>query len=366
MEEQLFDYYSTAATFNELGSDGQTAWQSPSNIALVKYWGKHGKQLPNNSSVSFTLRNARTETTVRYRPSQNGLRIVFRFEGKPETAFAAKIERFFEQIMPAFPFLRNAYLEIDSTNSFPHSSGIASSASSMSALVMCLIDIERKHQSQPQSDEWWLQKASYFSRLASGSASRSVFPLAALWGNSAGLPGSSALFAVPLHTMLHPVFRTYRDSILIISAGTKSVSSRAGHALMENNPYAAARYQLAENNTTSLLEALASGDIETMIRITESEALQLHALMMTSFPPFILMEASTLSAIKLVRQFREDSGIPLCFTLDAGPNLHLLYPQEFEGKVKAFISSQLLEFCQDGRVIHDETGPGPSAINISE
>lgn len=364
MEDQLFDYYAGAASFRDSGISGYTAWQSPSNIALVKYWGKHGIQLPNNSSVSFTLRHAHTKTHIRYKTSQGGLSIDFKFDAKPEPAFAAKIERFLQQVIPAFPFLNNMHLAIDSSNSFPHSSGIASSASSMSALVMCLIDIERSHQHVKQSDAWWLQKASYFSRLASGSAARSVFPLASLWGSSAGFSGSSPFFAVPLENNLHPVFKNYRDSILIISAGTKSVSSRAGHALMDGNPYADARYEMAENHTLALLNALATGDVERMMKITESEALQLHALMMTSDPSFILMEPATLAAIKMVRQFRAESGVPLCFTLDAGPNLHLLYPQQSEVQVKAFINEHLLGFCQDGRVIHDETGPGPSAIEV--
>ena len=106
------------------------------------------------------------------------------------------------------------------------------------------------------------------------------FPLVALWGATDGFKGSSDEYAVPLDDEIHPVFKTYRDSILIVSEASKAVSSRAGHALMIGNPFAATRYQQAQTKIKDLLSALKSSDLETFISITESEALQLHALMM--------------------------------------------------------------------------------------
>ena len=346
---------------------GRVGWQSPSNIALVKYWGKHGKQLPQNPSISFTLSECRTETFVAFEKADNfGFR--FFFEGKENPSFGAKIEKFLLDNQAFFPFLNQLHLTVESRNTFPHSSGIASSASSMSAFVMGLLEIESLlvgpstlRQAQG-SGTLELQKASYFSRLASGSASRSVYPKMALWGATDCYKGSSDEYAVPLENDIHPIFKTYRDSILIVSGEAKSVPSRAGHGLMEGNPYAPARYAQANENIKNLLVALKSGDLETFINITESEALQLHALMMCSNPSFILMKPNTLNLINEIREFRAETKIPICFTLDAGPNVHLLYPNSEAEKVEYYIKNVLADYCDHERWMGDHVGDGPKKL----
>ena len=341
---------------------GRVGWASPSNIALVKYWGKHGKQLPQNPSISFTLSECRSETFVEFEKA-NRFGFSFFFEGKENRAFGAKIEKFLMDNQTFFPFINQLNLKVESRNSFPHSSGIASSASSMSAFVMCLLELERSLSlSKGRPIDIDLQKASYFSRLASGSAARSVFPKMALWGATPCYEDSSDEYAVSLSDDIHPVFKTYHDSILIVSGETKSVSSRAGHALMEGNPYASARYAQANENIKNLLTALKSGDLDTFINITESEALQLHALMMCSKPSFILMKPNTLNIINEIRAFRNEKQIPLCFTLDAGPNVHLLYPEQEADKVEAFIKNKLVNYCVEGRWIADRVGDGPKKL----
>jgi len=339
---------------------GRVGWQSPSNIALVKYWGKRGKQLPQNPSISFTLSECCSETFVQYKKSECfGFR--FFFEGQENPAFGAKIEKFLLDNQAFFPFINQLNLKVESRNTFPHSSGIASSASSMSAFVMCLLEIETML-SGPSTGSGTLTKASYFSRLASGSAARSVYPKMALWGVTEAYEGSSDEYAVPLENDIHPIFKTYRDSILIVSGEAKSVSSRAGHGLMEGNPYAPARYAQANENIKNLLTALKSGDLETFINITESEALQLHALMMCSNPSFILMKPNTLRIIEAIIRFRSETQIPLCFTLDAGPNVHLLYPENEAKEVEKFIENELVTYCNEGRWIADHVGDGPKKL----
>ena len=339
------------------GFHGKVGWASPSNIALVKYWGKKAKQIPQNPSISFTLSECRTETFVTFEKADR-FGFQFFFEGQENPAFGAKIEKFLLDYQAFFPFINQLNLKVESRNTFPHSSGIASSASSMSAFVMCLLDIE----SQLIGKDIDLQKASCFARLASGSAARSVFPKMALWGATDCYKGSSDESAVSLENDVHPVFNTYRDSILIVSGETKAVSSRAGHALMEGNPYAPARYAQANENIKNLLAALKSGDLDTFINITESEALQLHALMMCSNPSFILMKPNTLQIIEAVRNFRNETKIPLCFTLDAGPNVHLLYPENEAEKVESFIKNELVTYCNQGRWIADHVGNGPQKL----
>ena len=325
---------------------------SPSNIAIVKYWGKHGNQLPNNPSVSFTLSRCHTETHVRcIRNDSDKYSMRFLFEGKESPKFQEKIEKYLADNQQYFGFLKGLDLDIESANSFPHSSGIASSASSMSALVLCLLQIEKivKQDVKPLD----LRKASFLSRLASGSAARSVFPVMALWGVTPSVSRSSDEYAVPLADMVNPVFKSYHDSILIVSNKEKSVSSRVGHSLMNGHPLAEQRYKTARENTEILLKVLNNGDVDDFMKIAEAEALQLHEMMATSTPSYKLMEPNTLKIIELVRQFRADTKIPACFTLDAGPNVHLLYPHACAVEVKQFIKHELLQYCHDNQCIDD-------------
>ena len=124
---------------------GRIAWQCPSNLALIKYWGKHGNQLPQNPSISFTLDNAYTQTYLEYRPktgADEGIALSFFFKDESNEPFRLKLVSFLEKITPIFPFLKQLDLTIRSDNSFPHSAGIASSASSMGALALCLCSLE--------------------------------------------------------------------------------------------------------------------------------------------------------------------------------------------------------------------------------
>lgn len=344
---------------------GNVVWKSPSNIAIVKYWGKFGQQLPKNPNISFTLSNAFTETSIQFNPKSsnfNDISIDFKFEGKEQPAFKSKIESFLNSIKEELPYLSYFDLQIRSSNSFPHSAGIASSASSMSALALCLMDISKQVDTELDTPTF-LQRASYFARLGSGSACRSVYPYMAVWGKSNNIVNSTNEFAIDFSENIHQVFKTFKDAILIVSSDEKSVSSRAGHALMNNNLFAEARYSQANANMNALIPILASGDVENFGTIAEQEALTLHALMMCSSPSFVLMQPNTLKIIDLIKQFRQENGVYLYFTLDAGPNVHLLYPEQESQKVKAFIEQVLLDYCEDRKVIYDEVGTGAVKLN---
>jgi diphosphomevalonate decarboxylase len=342
---------------------GSVTWKSPSNLAIVKYWGKHGMQLPGNASLSLTLSKSCTETTVDYKSSQNPgkISLSFTFEGREEPAFEKRIKKFLESILEYFPFLTQLDLNVSSKNTFPHSSGIASSASSMSALSLALCELENQLFQSLEKEKFY-EKASFISRLGSGSASRSIFPVASVWGFHSQVEDSSDLFAIPWQNEVDPVFHTFRDSILIVSPRKKKVSSSAGHQLMDENVYAPSRYKQAYERMIHLVKAMKKGDIHTFGKISEDEALTLHALMMCSEPAYMLIEPGSVAIMKAVRAFREESDIPVYYSLDAGPNVHLLYPQSVEEKVRAFIDAQLLQYCFEGRVIHDKVGRGPMKI----
>ena len=342
---------------------GKVGWRSPSNIAIVKYWGKFGLQFPQNPSFSFTLNNAHTETLIDWsHKKEKGLDFDFLFEGKKETSFEAKIEKYFKLILKDFPFLENVSMKINSKNSFPHSSGIASSASAMSALALCVCSMEKEITGNQLNDNALLERASYFARLGSGSACRSVFPSGAIWGSSSVIDESSNEFAIPWGHKLHAKFLNFHDDILIISKKEKSVSSRAGHALMEPNKYAEIRFKEARERLVELVKILEEGDVEAFGVLAEAEAMSLHALMMMSNPSYILMKGNTLAAIEKIKSFRQTSGLPIYYTLDAGPNIHLLYPDVIKGDVSTFTENQLRSLCEDGKIINDHVGQGP--INL--
>ena len=346
--------------------EGEHTWRSPSNIALVKYWGKHGIQLPRNPSISFTLETAFTETNVKYRPKakseQAGISIDFVFEGQHNEKFRSRVHDYLKRTAHLFPFVYTFHFEVSSRNSFPHSSGIASSASAFSALALCLCSIEKALLPEIYQKIDFASKASEAARLGSGSACRSIFENAALWGKTSAVVDSTDTQAISMQKQLHTSFVDYRDSILIISKEQKSISSTDGHNMMNNHPFAEVRYAQAHQHIAEILNGLKDGDQDKVGKICEMEAMQLHALMLCSDPNFILLQPNTLTALQRIKDFRESTGIPVYFTLDAGPNVHILYPGKHRLEVKSWIESQLLDLCESRQWIDDKVGAGPRKI----
>ena len=343
-------------------SSGTVSWQSPSNIALVKYWGKYGEQMPMNASVSFTLKNCNTKTSLSFeKKDTEGFDFEVYLDGKREVSFEPKIKKFFERVEIYLPFLNNFKFKIETTNSFPHSSGIASSASGMSALSLCLMDMER--QMQPEiPDDYFVEKASFLARLGSGSACRSIEGPLIVWGEHHEVDGSSNLFGTKYPFGVHQNFKNYQDTILLVDKGEKQVSSTLGHDLMLDHPFAEQRFRQAKENLSKLIPVFKNGDLSEFIKIVESEALSLHAMMMTSRPYFILMKPNTLQIINHIWKFREETGSNVCFTLDAGANVHVLYPEIEKETVLHFIKKELSKFCKNEEFIEDEAGLGAEKI----
>ncbi|MDI1233899.1 MAG: diphosphomevalonate decarboxylase [bacterium] len=335
------------------------SWESPSNIALVKYWGKKGPQIPANPSISFTLDNALTKTNIEAIKvdGQNQISIDFYFENEKNDSFEIKIKAFLEKVVSQFSWLRQYHLQIHSSNTFPHSSGIASSASAFSALSLCLCDL---HQQITESTiNNFFELASNWSRIGSGSASRSVYGGYNLWGKTPLIQNSSDEFAVNIDNQINSVFKNLKDTILIIEKGKKSVSSTKGHALLKEHPFASLRYQLANENIGLLLNILKNGEIQEFIALVEREALMLHSLMMTSPTPFILMKPNTIAVLEKIWDFRNQTGLNLLFTLDAGANVHLINTDEHNEQVQNFVKNELVGYCQNGLYFCNAVGSGP-------
>jgi diphosphomevalonate decarboxylase len=350
--------------YQHLLDRGIAAYSAPSNIALVKYWGKKAHQIPANPSISFTLNNCKTTTVLKYeKKTSEGFSFDVFLEGAIQEDFKPKIEQFFSRIEIYLPFLSAYHFVIETSNTFPHSSGIASSASGMSALALCLMQIEQ--QLNPTiSKEFFNKKASFLARLGSGSACRSIEGNLIVWGAHANIKGSSDLVGVEYPYEVHQNFKNYHDTILLVDKGEKQVSSTVGHNLMHNHPFAEQRFQQAHSNMDALILVLKSGDLNTFISIVEREALTLHAMMMSSNPYFILMKPNTLQIINKLWEFRAETGLHICFTLDAGANVHVLFPESEAKQIQEFIKTELAVHCQNGHFIEDMLGQGAQPIKI--
>ena len=322
----------------------------PSNIALIKYWGKYERQIPANPSISFTLSNCKTETKMIFRSGEKFSIKTF-LAGKEETKFSEKIEKYFRNIEKYLPWILQGSFVIETENTFPHSSGIASSASGFGAIAKCLMEMDKAFSGKDFFD---VKKASFLARLGSGSACRSVYDGLVVWGEVNEVEGSSDLYAVKYpNEEIHPIFRDFNDYVLLIHEGQKSVSSTVGHGLMNTNPYAERRFQEARENFVPMKEILKSGDLQAFMKLVEHEALTLHAMMMMSDPAFILMQTGTLQVINRVWEFRKETNLPLFFTLDAGANVHLLFPSEKKAEISNFIKTELLQYTQNGGIVRD-------------
>ncbi|MHC1706644.1 MAG: diphosphomevalonate/mevalonate 3,5-bisphosphate decarboxylase family protein [Bacteroidales bacterium] len=383
----------------------ESAWKSPSNIALVKYWGKKTGQLPANPSLSMTLDKAATYTWVKAYPPGHAERSrsmtgekdlsaghaersrsmtgekdlsaghaersrsmtgkgIISINNDPSHPFIPKLSRLIEILAKEIPVLKELNLEIRTENSFPHSTGIASSASGISAFVFCLFGILAEMTGADSSSEAFFRAVSFASRLGSGSACRSVYGGFTVWGKTPLLKGSSDLEAVPVNEWIHPDFQQLQDTILVVSSEPKSLASSLGHSLMDQHPFAKGRYSQAHQNLDLLTKALYEGDFEQLALISENETLSLHALMMTSGENGFLMKPGTVEIIQKIRKARKE-GLPVFFTLDAGPNIHMLFVKSFRKKIEQFTRNELLLYCENQKVIFDSCGEGPVQIQTS-
>lgn len=346
-----------------VSTKNKVTYRCPSNIALVKYWGKKegGPQLPANPSISLTLSDlcAVTSVEIAYGNVSGQPSFSFLLEGQHKPSFEPKILQFLQKIWAYSLLVQHNTLAVSSANNFPHGTGIASSAAGFGALACCIARLEKEHYgAYPGGFDSFERSASFMARLGSGSACRSLFAAPAIWGEHEEF-NSSDLYAVPFETEVHPDLASLMDAVLIVDAGEKSVSSTAGHALLKGNEYAKVRYEVAKSNLGKITDAMTSGKVRAFINIVESEALQLHAMMMASSPYYLLMRPGTVAIIEKIWAYREKTGHPVMFTLDAGANVHLLFPHLLKQEVTNFIETELLVYCQNKQYLCTRTGTAP-------
>ena len=127
----------------------------PSNIALIKYWGKYENQIPANPSISYTLSQCRTITEMEFAEGENFSVKLF-LSGKEEPKFAEKTAKYLTGIEKYLPWVLRGSFVIKTENTFPHSSGIASSASGFGALAKCLMALDKEISGEKSSEETFI------------------------------------------------------------------------------------------------------------------------------------------------------------------------------------------------------------------
>ncbi len=289
------------------------------NIAFIKYWGNlaPGLRLPFNSSLSMNLSAATTTTTVRFDTNLVADRVVI--DGAERTgAPAERVARHLDLIRARAGI--RAPAEVESANSFPMGTGIASSASAFAALTLAGAAAAGLTLPEPE--------LSALARRGSGSAARSVPPGFVEW-HAAGEDAQSfaASIAPPEHWDL-------RDIVAVVSRDHKRTGSTDGHGAALGSPFFAARIAALQAETPRVRQAILDRDIAVLGPAIEAEALALHAIALTGRPAVLYWTPETVALLHQVRAWR-DAGLPVWFTLDAGPNVHLICEGAAAGEVEA-------------------------------
>lgn len=322
-----------------------------SNIALIKYWGKSGQQIPINPSLSLTLKNSLTELTLDYFHGPDNFSLIFTFEGHSQAKFQDRMEKILQHLFNERPYLKDYIFKINTSNTFPHSAGIASSASSMAAFAMALNIMHQQLGFAQWSPDELQRQNSRLARTMSGSASRSVYSPWALWGEHLSLEMGNNDYAIPL---TFPAIPKLGDSILVIDKNPKKVSSSQGHARFQNHDYYTSRINQANIRMYHLYHHLKLGNWTQCCEIIRQEALTLHGLMLTSNEPYTLLRPNTLLAMEKLEHYQKKLGHWFTYTMDAGANMHILYPIDKKETMQALLRREFQHLCEDHLILEDE------------
>jgi diphosphomevalonate decarboxylase len=288
------------------------------NIALIKYWGNrdHELRIPENGSISFNLDGLYTKTKVTFDPSieNDFLEINGQSIGNSELKRVSQFLRLVNEISG-----KHYFAKVASENNFPIAAGIASSAAAFAALSLAAtkaigLDLSEKELSR-------------LARRGSGSACRSIPDGFVEWK-----PGRTDedSFAVSIAPSSH---WDLIDVIAVVKGKHKSVGSTAGHALAHTSPIQKARVADAPRRLDIGRNAILKKDFSALAEIVEVDSNLMHAVMMTSNPSLIYWEPATVTIMKTIPELRQ-AGLPACYTLDAGPNVHVIVESKYVKKIE--------------------------------
>jgi diphosphomevalonate decarboxylase len=279
-----------------------------SNIAFIKYWGNRNAVLrvPLNDSVSMNLDHAFTTTTVEFDAQLADDQIVV--GGKD--ANDATRKRVMAQLDRVRALAKiETKARVQSENNFPTGVGIASSASAFAALSLAAT-----HTAGLELNE---RDLSILARQGSGSACRSITGGFVEWVAGSNSADSYAISIAP------PEHWDLRDVIAIVSTEEKKVGSSEGHEAAQTSHFIAERIKALPSRFHRVRHAVLAKDLSMLGPAIEEDAIELHMMAMTSHPPIFYWTPGMVRVIQAVQQWRAD-GIDVYFTLDAGPNVHLI------------------------------------------
>ncbi|MFV1949535.1 MAG: diphosphomevalonate decarboxylase [Anaerolineales bacterium] len=307
------------------------------NIAFIKYWGNrdHELRIPANGSLSMNLAPLETRTMVSFDTDLNCDQLTLNGKAAGDQAL--------ERVSTLLDRIRNlakvdTYARVVSHNSFPTGTGIASSASAFAALTLAgatSLGLELPEKSLSQ-----------IARTGSGSASRSIPGGFVEWE-----PEGESSYA---YSIADPGHWDLVDFITLISQEHKKVVSSEGHKLAGSSPLQKARVKDTPRRLDICRQALLDKDFQVFAEIVEQDSNLMHSVMMTSDPPLYYWQPGTIEIMQAVQQWRQE-GLPVCFTIDAGPNVHVICPAEAADKVRRKLGSLI-----DVKSILECTPGGPA------
>ncbi len=317
---------------------------APANIAFIKYWGKKDDllRLPANGSISMNLDKCLTTTTVEFdkKYKKDSFKMI---GGKVSIKECRRVSDYLSR----FRMMAKSKLfaKVVSKNSFPRSSGAASSASGFAALSLAASSALGLNLSE--------KELSILARLGSGSACRSVPSGFVEW-----LEGDSNNTSYA-HSLYPPGYWDLLDILVIFSGEMKKTTTTEGHkASRETSLFYSLRVEKAKELLGKLKKAFIKKDFESAGKIIESDCINMHSVMMTTTPPLFYWSPKTLGLIKKVYEWR-DEGIRVYFTIDAGVNIHLICKE----KTGREVVKKLEETAGIERIIINKPAVGAQTIN---
>ncbi len=296
------------------------------NIALIKYWGKRNDALilPTNSSLSLTLDGFYTKTSVHFKEELN--EDVFELDQEIVTGVAYERVTSYLDLIRSFA-RTDLHAEVQSTNAVPTAAGFASSASGFAALAAAstkALDLD-----VTDTD------LSRLTRQGSGSACRSIYGGFVEWKEGTRDDGLDS-YAVPIAPQEH---WDVRVAAVVLTAREKDISSRVGmKRTVDTSVFYQGWLDSVPHDLSEIKDGIQVKDFEKVGSIAEANCLKMHATTLGATPPFTYWHDTTMAVMQTVQGLRAD-GIPAYFTIDAGPNVKVLYLPEHEEKVQQTLSS---------------------------
>jgi diphosphomevalonate decarboxylase len=304
--------------------------QAPANIALIKYMGKKDatKNIPDNPSLSYTLDKLQSSVMLESQTGSHDIWEPLPIPGTP--AFDLKLsaqQRFLDHLafLKAHFHYSGGFI-VRSSNNFPQGSGLASSASSFAALTKCAVLALSELTQKPLPS---IETQAQLSQRGSGSSCRSFFAPWALWDKD-----SVKAIELPYQQLEHQA--------IIISHSEKKISSSEAHQRVKTSALYATRGQTARDNLKLLLQAFEMQHWEDAFTITWREFQEMHTLFATCDKPFSYMTPATKELLNLLQDFWHHHNDGPLVTMDAGPNIHLLYRRDQHELAQQFKRDHLI------------------------